>query len=196
MLEGYVCQVEAPGVSRRACNGCTLCCKLVPVAELRKKAGERCQHQRQSVGCAIYPARPHSCRGWSCAWIYHPRDTEAMHRPDRVHYVVDVMVDVIRFQVAQDAPVKEMEVIQVWVDPAFPDAWRDPALLGYLEAVADKLGYAALIRNNNVSGFAVFAPAVNPFPESAGCWVVSSPEAPNTGFGRYASLPPNERPPL
>jgi len=33
----------------RTCGGCTLCCKLLPVRELKKPANTRCQHQRAEI---------------------------------------------------------------------------------------------------------------------------------------------------
>ena len=37
----------------RQCGSCTLCCKLIPVEELHKAAGQRCQHVRAGKGCSI-----------------------------------------------------------------------------------------------------------------------------------------------
>ncbi|HMF29541.1 MAG TPA: YkgJ family cysteine cluster protein, partial [Candidatus Cybelea sp.] len=75
----------------RACSGCTLCCKLLPMKkdkqlearetmnrmievgmmtreqfaqmtpDFDKPAGKRCPHQRHSKGCAIYARRPFGC---------------------------------------------------------------------------------------------------------------------------------------
>ena len=57
------------GLMNRHCGGCTLCCKLIPVEELHKAAGQRCKHQITGKGCRIYERRPTSCREWTCLWI-------------------------------------------------------------------------------------------------------------------------------
>ena len=54
---------------------------------------------------------------------------------------------------------------QIWGDPHFPDAHRDPALRRWLHARAER-GIAALIRFNERDAIAVFAP---PF-DAAGQW--------------------------
>ena len=40
----------------RRCGGCTLCCKLLPMPELDKRAGKPCQHQRFNHA---YPVATH-----------------------------------------------------------------------------------------------------------------------------------------
>jgi hypothetical protein len=76
----------------RQCGDCQLCCKLLPIQELNKAAGDRCQHQRHGIGCNIYPNRPNCCQLWNCRWLAGD-NTGA--RPDHAHYVVDIMPDYI-----------------------------------------------------------------------------------------------------
>ena len=141
--------------SKRSCGECTLCCRLVPVRELHKGAGERCQHQRHT-GCRIYDKRPTSCRFWTCRWL-SADDTAELSRPDRSHYVIDAMPDYIQVMDNDTGTQVEIPVVQVWLDPKHPDAYRDPALRAYLERRAVD-GYAALIRLNARDGFSLFAP--------------------------------------
>jgi hypothetical protein len=144
----------------RQCGGCTLCCKLIPVEELSKPAGIRCPHVRTGKGCSIYERRPVSCRHWSCLWLIgtegEDRHPLPIGRPDRTHYVLDEVPDLVR---ARDNTtgevVAEMTVMQVWVDPKFPDAWQDPALLDMLE----RQNVAALIRYDSSRAFAIFPPS-------------------------------------
>lgn len=145
----------------RQCGACQLCCKLVPVRELGKGAGVRCQHQQAGHGCKIYhhQTMPMSCRLWTCRWLVAD-DTRDLARPDRSHYVVDVMPD---FVVAQDGPGAEpikVGAIQVWVDPDYRDAHRDPALRAYLERRAEE-GIVAIIRYGASEGFTLVAPAMS-----------------------------------
>lgn len=134
---------------KRSCGDCTLCCKLVPVKSLAKPANKRCQHQRHT-GCAIYKDRPWECQLWSCRWL-EGNDTADLPRPDRSRYVIDKMPDVIRVDG------KVVDVVQVWIDPKHPEAWRDPAMMAYIERRAAE-GIPTLIRYNSEQSDVVLAP--------------------------------------
>lgn len=142
---------EAP---RRQCGDCQLCCKLLPMLEFDKPAGERCKHQRHHVGCNIYPRRPMACRLWNCRWLGGD-NTGA--RPDHAHYVVDIMLDYITVVPHDGSEPANVPVLQVWVDPKFPDAHRDKKLRAYIEGIA----MPALIRLNAREGFVIAPPNVN-----------------------------------
>ena len=47
--------------------------------------------------------------------------------------------------------------MQVWVDPLYPDAHRDPALRAYLLRRGEQ-GIAAIIRYSSSRGFVLFPP--------------------------------------
>jgi hypothetical protein len=126
---------------------------LVPVKALRKGAGERCQHQRHT-GCAIYAKRPIDCAIWTCRWLSND-DTADLRRPDRSHYVIDLVPDFI--QIESEGVKNDIPVIQVWLDSAYPDAHEDPALRAYLERRARE-GYVALVRTGAHEAFTIFAP--------------------------------------
>jgi hypothetical protein len=115
---------------------------------LKKPAGQRCQHQRLT-GCAIYVHRPMSCRAWSCRWLTGDEDLGDMRRPDRCHYVVDILADFVTTEEGEHVP-----VIQVWGDERYPDAHRDPALRAFLE----KIEMPALVRFNNERGLFIVPP--------------------------------------
>lgn len=144
--------------TNRHCGTCTLCCRLLPVRGLDKPHNTRCRHQ-SSKGCAVYhqPQNgfPVECGIWNCRWLVDP-DGGKLRRPDRAHYVVDVMPDLIRVRNKETGEVIEMPVIQVWADPAYPDAWRDPALFAYAEGQ----GEALLVRFNPQKAIGIFPPAV------------------------------------
>ena len=138
-------------MTERRCGGCTLCCRLVPtktespeqtlevtikmieagmaspsdfkgmIADFDKPAGQRCMHQRHT-GCSIYAKRPFGCRFWFCKWLLGA-DTADLRRPDRAGYVIDMMPDFVRMNG------RPVEVVQIWVDPTRPDAWRKDAKL-------------------------------------------------------------------
>lgn len=167
-------------MNQRACGDCTLCCKLLPmsadgrsedvaerlirkgladatefhgmVANFDKAAGERCPFQRHHKGCTVYSKRPFGCRSWSCRWLTND-DTGDLARPDRSHYVVDEVPD---FVTAAEDRTLTQAVIQIWCDPDYPLAHRDPALRAYLLRRWRRDGMLALVRFNNVAALFLY----------------------------------------
>jgi hypothetical protein len=156
------------------CGDCQLCCVLLPVADganvrtdtgeiiqmpgsLNKPANTRCPHQRHHKGCTLHgkPNMPYSCSIWNCRWLTSD-DTADMPRPDRAHYVIDLMPDIVQAENNITGERHDMEVIQIWIDPAYPDAHRDPALRRYL----DRQKKAALIRFNERDSIFLAPPSV------------------------------------
>jgi len=154
---------DANRQSPRRCGECTLCCKLLPVVELKKGAGERCRHQR-GLGCKVYqqPDKgfPTCCGIWSCRWQLNEEGTENLARPDRSHYVLDVMPDFITITDNATGAVSKLEVLQIWIDPAYPDAHRDPALRAYLEKLAETQPIAAIVRYDSSHALHLMPPAL------------------------------------
>ena len=142
----------------RVCGTCTLCCKLLPVPgpPLHKLAGVRCRHQRVGKGCMIYAQRPMACRVFACRWLAD-RDTAGMPRPDRCHYVIDLADDYVE-AVQESGERQRIGVIQVWVDPAFRDAHRQPALRAYMLRMAERYGAATIVRYSSREAITVWAP--------------------------------------
>jgi len=182
--------LEDDDASGRHCGGCTLCCRLLPIKaaayprerignavnemiaqgfakpadfagmmpEFDKPAGKPCPHQRHHKGCTVYRRRPFGCRMWSCRWLTNV-DTADLRRPDRSRVVIDVMPDFVTLT-TDEGQRANIEVVQLWVDPATPDAWREPSILAYLERRAAE-GIAALIRFDSHDAVTVFAPALS-----------------------------------
>jgi hypothetical protein len=151
----------SPERPKRQCGECTLCCKLLPVRSLDKGAGERCKHQSHARGCKVYAnlARVSpECRLWSCRWLVND-DTADLRRPDRSHYVLDIMPDFVTLR-DEAGQAQHVQVIQIWVDPNFPDAHRDPALRAYLERRAQE-NIIGLVRWDNEKAIALFPPALS-----------------------------------
>lgn len=151
----------------RSCGGCTLCCKLLPVRELQKKGGERCRHQRTGKGCAVYrkPELPLSCRLWSCKWLID--DTAMFSRPDRLHCVIDIMPDFVQVLDHATGQMHSIEAVQLWCDPRYPDAHRDPELRAYLERYCEKRRALVLVRYSEEESM----PLLPPFMNNTGEWV-------------------------
>ena len=149
-------------MSERKCNECTLCCKLMPVRELGKPANTRCAFQRSGKGCIVHNEErfPHSCAVWNCVWLDGHEDTRELPRPDRAHYVIDPSPDYIELDGHDGLPPRKVMVVQIWVDPKYPNAHRDPKLREWLSTIAERNGTAALVRFDSHKAIALFAPVL------------------------------------
>jgi hypothetical protein len=178
----------AHNIPTRRCGGCTLCCKLLPMKrevahvqqainqmidageltlqqvaamepDFDKPSGAKCKHSRHGKGCAVYDRRPFGCRFWMCQWLAG-KGTSDMHRPDRSHYVIDIMPDFIVLRDDKTGQAHNVEIVQIWLDPDFPNAHRDPALRAFLARKAGQ-GKAGLIRLSANDAFVIFAPSMS-----------------------------------
>lgn len=167
-------------MTERQCGDCTLCCKLLPVRSLAKPAGVKCRHQRFHKGCAIYNQRPPECFTWNCRWLGDPEATKGLPRPDHAHYVVDIMPDYITVEDNATGQQTDIQVIQVWIDLAHPEAHRHPALRAYLAREAEINQCAAVIRYDGERVLTLFPPALNASGEwnevAGGTVVENTPE--------------------
>ena len=112
------------------CGTCSLCCKVLEIADLEptpSPCGQWCSHAkpgRSPGACTIYETRPQSCRAFECLWLLsQSRPDDAMPpelRPDQAKAVLTA--------------VPGETTLLVHPDPAYPEAWRRGAL-------------AALVRN-------------------------------------------------
>lgn len=143
---------------KRECGDCQLCCRLLAVRALDKKAGQRCAFQKFHKGCAVYnTARmPPECSLWNCRWLVND-DTGELGRPDRGHYVIDIMPDFITIVDNETGGRRDIQVVQIWIDPGHPEAHRDPALRRYMMRRAEQ-GIAALVRFDGRKALMIFAP--------------------------------------
>ena len=65
-----------------------MCCTVLRVDELKKRAGDDCRHQRGAQGCGIYEDRPEICRAYQCLW--RQGGLEDDERPDATGGIVDL----------------------------------------------------------------------------------------------------------
>jgi uncharacterized cysteine cluster protein YcgN (CxxCxxCC family) len=72
----------------RDCGGCTACCTVLAVTELRKPMRCACPHQ-QTDGCRIYAERPRGCREFNCLWLRGGLPADVDWRPDRLGVIFD-----------------------------------------------------------------------------------------------------------
>lgn len=143
----------------RQCGDCQLCCKLVPVTDLGKKANVRCEYQKFRKGCTLHGSsrKPFSCVVWTCGWLAND-DAAQLPRPDHSHYVIDPMPDVIRIRDNRTGEiVKQVPVDQIWCDPAYRDAHRDPSLRERMQRRA-RQGIATVVRFSSDEALTIFPP--------------------------------------
>ncbi len=62
--------MEQELVAGRTCGACNVCCVALTIDDpaLQKVQGYRCRNALPSNGCAIYDARPDTCRTFYCGW--------------------------------------------------------------------------------------------------------------------------------
>jgi len=73
--------IELPLLTDNRCGECTVCCRILRIAELDKPGMIPCQHLNEN-GCGIYADRPASCRGFECLWLASMSGKPEL-RPDR-----------------------------------------------------------------------------------------------------------------
>lgn len=83
-----------------------------------------------------------------------------MKRPDRAHYVIDVMLDTITISDSETGTATQLTVLQIWCDPNFPQIAKDPLLRSYMAKMATEHGFPTLIRWDDRKADVIFPPAL------------------------------------
>ncbi len=95
----------------RACNGCSMCCYLPEIEELKKPADTWCKHCTKH-SCAAYDLRPRSCREFICSWLYSDKIPDYWY-PKKARMV-------LYSSKWADGP-----VILIHVDTKYSNRWRE-----------------------------------------------------------------------
>jgi hypothetical protein len=95
-------------VPGRACDTCTLCCKVIAIEDFAKPPGVWCRHCVRGKGCGIYETRPSSCRTFFCEWMLAP-SLGPEWKPERAKFALVI---------------GDGGHLTAFVDPGFPGAWR------------------------------------------------------------------------
>ena len=126
-------------VGGRSCDGCTMCCKLLKIEELKKPKSQWCVHCDIGSGCKIYDERPSECRTFNCGFL-----TEA-HIGD--HWKPTKSKMVVALATTGDR-------ITVFVDADRPAAWRKEPYYSDLKrwsrAIAQNQGRVVVSQGANV----------------------------------------------
>ena len=86
--------MNEPKPSGRNCGGCTACCTVLAVHELRKPMRWACEHIA-CAGCRIYAVRPQGCREFDCLWLRGKISGDESRRPDRLGVIFDSFRDAV-----------------------------------------------------------------------------------------------------
>ena len=106
--------------SEKSCGDCTLCCKLMGVAELDKPQNVWCRHLVMGKGCGIYETRPEACRGFYCRWMEDPT-LGPEWKPSKSKMVLAHLAE---------------HQLSVYVDAGATGVWRKEPYLSCLVAMA------------------------------------------------------------
>jgi hypothetical protein len=118
----------------RDCDGCTLCCKLMPIESVGKKAFEWCTHCNPKTGCTIYDTRYEECKIYQCLWTWadgHLGELIANLKPNKVKFIMNFNPNT--------------KTIEINNDPAFPDAWKK--YIQILEYIGDQIAVVAFTKD-------------------------------------------------
>lgn len=115
------------------CDGCTMCCKLLGVGELKKRANDWCTHCNIGKGCSIYEQRPPTCQEFACLYRFAQKAPLAL-RPDKSKVVL--------------APSTNPNVICAHVDPGTPDAWKKEPVHSQIKEFAEA-GFLVVISHGD-----------------------------------------------
>ena len=74
------------------CDGCTLCCKLLPVPWMDSQANEYCKECDIGVGCKIFKKADENCRIFECCWK-QMENANITLRPDKCGVVFEKISD-------------------------------------------------------------------------------------------------------
>lgn len=107
----------------RSCGTCTLCCKVLSIAEIGKPQGQWCPHCDVGKGCKIYTARPSECSGFHCGYLVWPPVGEHWF-PAKSKLVIVSELDGQR--------------VAIHVDPDRPTAWKQEPYYSEIKEMAEQ----------------------------------------------------------
>lgn len=116
----------------RPCDGCTACCVVLDVPDLRKPAHIACS-KLGAGGCTIYADRPPICEGFLCLWAVGDPLLPDQARPDRSgllafpgHSVGGLAIFVVELWEGAGEGPDVSRAVAVW-RARFPVHWEDAA---------------------------------------------------------------------
>jgi hypothetical protein len=115
------------------CGECSLCCKLLSIAQLRKPIDTWCRHCAPGAGgCLIYAERPFTCVMFECGWLKWPVHWPGGSTPSPT-FTEEWFPARCHFVLSYD----DLMCPLVVVDPGYPLAWRSEPFYSAFCAIAD-----------------------------------------------------------
>ena len=108
--------------TQNACDGCSMCCKLLGVEELKKPVNKWCDHCTHT-SCGIYESRPQSCQDYKCVWL--ALNLKPSLKPNRCKIIFDIN--------------KDGSMLVARVDPNYPGAIRNEDVTNFLDSLDNNL---------------------------------------------------------
>ena len=121
-------------MAKRTCQGCSLCFKVMEVADFQGKPDKHkwCSHaDLKCGGCKIYSARPEACRAFHCMWLTDARIPDYWF-PARSKIVISAHLN------------EKQAFVAFVVDPAYPTRWREEPWFSDIKTMA-KAGLKGLL---------------------------------------------------
>lgn len=110
----------------RQCSGCTLCCRVLGVKEIKKPPLAECEHCH-IFGCSIYSTRPKECEEFDCLWLTDNSLPENL-KPSNSHVVLSDLAHDLKLEGVEPTE----KTLIVHIDPDFPDAYKQGAMKDFL----------------------------------------------------------------
>jgi hypothetical protein len=117
------------------CGSCTACCRVFSIPELKKPAGQWCQHCTIGKECRVYESRPQMCRDFECLWL------QSQSQDDRVKFPPELRPDKCKVVFS---PSTNPNIMVATTMPGAPLAWRAPLVANLIDRLV-KAGAAVVI---------------------------------------------------
>lgn len=145
----------------RNCEGCTMCCILLPVVEIQKPPKNMshlvqpvvtinkppniiCDHCEVGceIGCKIYENRPKMCVDFQCLWILHDDMGEDL-KPSNCNVIFE--------------KIRHTEIYLALVHFEQLDAWQEKPARDYIQVLNDK-GFPLIVTSYTRAPKTIFLP--------------------------------------
>jgi hypothetical protein len=121
----------------RDCDGCTLCCKLMPIESVGKKAFEWCTHCNPKTGCTIYENRYEECKIFQCLWTWAEGTLGELIKelkPNKVKFIMTYN--------------HSTETIEITPDDTYKNNWKK--YLYTLKCIGDSIPVVVFNQSNTI----------------------------------------------
>ncbi len=109
----------------RSCDGCSMCCYILAIEDLKKPMGTWCTNCSSKKGCDIYPNHPQECKDYQCGYLIHDKLFGEIWNPVKSKMVV--------------TPGLNGKRLRVNVHPSYPSRWKEEPYYSQLRRIAQNL---------------------------------------------------------